>query len=178
MQAEKIIFPDDPEAATLQTVTGWVSRNGQFFGSDERIARYAGSTHARCEECGGTASKGWLVCDDCKGKRDAAKYAALERKKWDGEAMLYSDLKDRYYTDLSQADDDLEDGESLEKLMLRICEPNYPRQIDDDYFCDEMTEDGDLPDDLVAAMDAFNEVVKKSKPLSWSPGDYAVDLSE
>ena len=50
MPAQKpIIMYDAPEAASLKTVTGWVSADGRFFGSNEDLARYSGATHRRCE---------------------------------------------------------------------------------------------------------------------------------
>ena len=42
---KQIILPESPEAASVQTVTGWVSRTGRYWGNDERMARYDGSTH-------------------------------------------------------------------------------------------------------------------------------------
>ena len=44
MSETKIVLLEDAEAATLKTVTGWVSRDGLFFGSDERTARWSGAT--------------------------------------------------------------------------------------------------------------------------------------
>ena len=47
MAEKQIIMEDSPEAASIQTVTGWVSRTGRFWGNDERMARFDGSTHNR-----------------------------------------------------------------------------------------------------------------------------------
>ena len=44
---KKIILPESPEAASIQTVTGWVSSNGRYWGNDEHMARYDGSTHRK-----------------------------------------------------------------------------------------------------------------------------------
>lgn len=166
---------DSPEAAHKTTVEGWVSRNGFFFGDDERTARYEGCTHRTCEDCGAAIRKGSLVCGDCAEKRDAKRYAAMPRKPWDLKAMVYSDTLDKYYPDPEQAEDNLEEGQTLEDLRLIICEPNYARRIEDDYFCDEAAEDGELPDELQEAIEAFNAAVIKAPPLSWSPGKYALE---
>jgi hypothetical protein len=58
-------------------------------------------------------------------------------------------------------------------MPLIICVPNYPRQIDGDYWSDDLPEDGDLPTELEKAVDAFNKVIRNLQPLSWSPGKYA-----
>jgi len=46
-KAETVVMEDSAEAASVQTVTGWVSRLGHFFGANEgaeRTARYDGCT--------------------------------------------------------------------------------------------------------------------------------------
>lgn len=62
----KVIMRDSPEAASLQTVSGWVSRHGRFFGSDESIARYDGCTHVACSRCGAATEKRWTACTECR----------------------------------------------------------------------------------------------------------------
>ncbi|MEQ1969482.1 ead/Ea22-like family protein, partial [Xenorhabdus nematophila] len=47
--SKKIVMYDSPEAAQIKIVTGWVSRDGRFWGDDERMARYCGATHRQCE---------------------------------------------------------------------------------------------------------------------------------
>jgi hypothetical protein len=34
---EKIVMMDSDEAASIKTVTGWVARDGLFWGNDEHI---------------------------------------------------------------------------------------------------------------------------------------------
>ena len=43
---EQIIAYDSAEAASIQTVSGWVSRAGRFFGNDEHMARHDVTTSA------------------------------------------------------------------------------------------------------------------------------------
>lgn len=105
------------------------------------------------------------------------RYEAMLCAEWDGKAMLYSDSRDEYYSDTEAAHDDLEDGESIEDLRLVICEPNYARQIDKDFFCDEMTEDGDLPHEVINAMSAFNKAIS-GIVLSWFPGRRRLKITE
>ncbi|MNI64788.1 hypothetical protein D3C73_1202530 [compost metagenome] len=55
-----------------------------------------------------------------------------------------------------------------------------PRQIDpSDVFCDDLPEDGEIRDQqLVAAFDLLNEMIRQSEPLSWSEGKFAASLPQ
>jgi hypothetical protein len=98
----------------------------------------------------------------------------MPREIWNEEGGLYSDSYDKYFWSWEEVDDYCEDeGIKEEDLRLIICEPQYPRLIEEDYFCDEMAEDGELPDSIVKAMEDFNKVLKESEPLSWCPGKKA-----
>lgn len=169
---KEVILPDDPRAATLQTVTGWVSRCGMFWGKDERMARFDGSTHRKCEKCGELVEQR-SYCRPCADRREVEKYEAMPRKEWDGKAMLYSITCDRYYADLDDAFGDVDEGETLEDLRLVICEPNHVRPLTEDYFSDDLPEEGDTTEELFEAIGAFNEAVK-GVVLSWSPGKFAL----
>ncbi len=172
MNATKIIMRDSPEAAQPHTMTGWKSSDG-FFYKDEDTARYAGCTHVACSSCGAPCVKHYTHCDACRNAREIERYNALKKEPWDGVGMLYSDARDVYYTDISDAEDALEEGETLADLRLLICEPNYVRELDSDYCCDEVAEDGEPPDAVLEAMDAFNKAVK-GIVLSWSPSETAM----
>jgi hypothetical protein len=172
--SEIVILSDSPEAATLQTVTGWVSRDGRFFGSDERSARYSGSTHGKCNTCGGVCSKSWLICQACQDSKTVEKWKEAERMPWDGTTPLYSDAYDKYFFDDGAEEFAEDEGVSLEALRLRICRPVYGRLIDTDHFSDELPEDneGEVPDVIADAMEKLNEAIKAAGPLSWVPDKY------
>lgn len=172
----QIMF-DSPEAASIKTVTGWVSRNGMFFGADgERSARYSGCTHWKCstEGCETPTEKGWTHCPACREERDIAKYNALPKERWDGTGMIFSDAKDKYYNDMDEAEDDLDETESLESLRLLICIPNFARTVEEDYWSDDLPEDGELPDGIRKALDELNKAIRELGPISWTPGRVAV----
>ncbi|KGB00537.1 hypothetical protein DR73_495 [Enterobacteriaceae bacterium ATCC 29904] len=42
-QIEKVVMMDSPEAASIQTLTGWVDRQGRYWGKDEHQARWCGA---------------------------------------------------------------------------------------------------------------------------------------
>jgi hypothetical protein len=50
MPEEKVVMYESSEAASIQTVTGWVGADGRFWGNDEHMARYCGATHRHCEK--------------------------------------------------------------------------------------------------------------------------------
>lgn len=71
----------------------------------------------------------------------------------------------------------MDESQSLADLRLVICEPNYVRRLEPDYCCDELAEDGDVPDEVFEAMKEFNEAVA-CIVLSWSPGKTALALHQ
>lgn len=168
MSSEKIVMIDDDDAAQPYTMEGWKSRTGYFY-ADESLARYEGCTHRPCGQCGAPAEKAYTKCLTCR--EDAAKKRFLARPQanLDGEDWLYSEREDRFYPDLESAEDDLEEGETLEDLRLIICEPVTARALDSEYFEDELPEDEEIPEVIEAAIMAFNKAVK-DVILSWRPG--------
>lgn len=171
-----IVHFDSPEAAQLVTTSGWRSRDGYFYGDDERTARWAGCTHVNCRDCGAVTEKGHLICDACNEKASLERFIAMPRGPWKGREMLYSQSLDKYYNDPDEAIFDLEQGQKVDDLRLILCTPNMPRLLDVDDFSDELPEDGDyhdLPRELIDAIEAFNTVARACQPLSWSPGEVA-----
>ena len=177
--AKEIVMFNSPSAAGYRTgLSGWVARGGIYFGDGpgcERNARYAGCTHVACSKCGAPTPKSRTLCQDCNHLADLARYEAMPRVEWDGLAMLYSEARDNYYISQDAAEDELEPGETLADLRLVICTPNYASPLDEDYFCDELPEDGELPEEVADAVAAFNRSVNVIV-LSWSPGKFALAL--
>ncbi|UTG62418.1 hypothetical protein J2O09_05535 [Elizabethkingia anophelis] len=167
---EKIIMYDSPEAATYRkNIEGWVSSNGRFFGKDEHMARYDGSTHNKCE-CGSIAQKGYLKCDSCLRKDRIERYEKLPFKEYTGEPVFSWDQDQFFFSE-----DDIViymEENYLEKIALLCSEQNSYYEVANDYWADIMPEDsdGDLPDELQKALDNLNTVVKSLPPCSYSAG--------
>lgn len=174
---EEIIMFNSKEAAQFKTnLSGWVSRDGIYYGANERLARYVGCTHRPCEDCGEPIEKSWFICQKCREKKDIQRYKAMPKEIWNEEGGIYSDPHNKFFWSWNEVEDYCHDNEIKEEdLRLVICEPQYPRLIEEDYFCDELADDGDdeLPSEIVKAMEAFNRVLKQSAPLSWCPGNRA-----
>ncbi len=68
----KRILPHYNEAATYHTnLTGWISRDGSYFGNSanaEQDARLHGCTHKFCDKCGTVHRKEYVVCAICRRK--------------------------------------------------------------------------------------------------------------
>jgi len=181
-EAPTVVRYDSPEAAKLTTVEGWLSADGTFWPSTrsdaEHMARYCGCTHMPCSSCG-TYMKRNARCQPCHEARQTERYSAFPSEPWDGTTFVADFDGDRYFSDFEELLDAVSEGEyDLATLRLVHCEANYPSQIDaDDHFCDDLPEDGEVPDELSAAFDQLNAAIAKCGPLSWSHAKRAVELS-
>ena len=176
MNTEKIVLFSSDEAAQFKTgISGWVSRHGQFYGADERTARYDGCTHVICEDCGKPVERGYLVCKSCRENRDKLRYEAMPKEVWNEKGGLYSKTHDKYFWSWDEVEDYCNDEEIKEEdLRLVICIPEYLPLLDSsDYGCDELSEDGELPDAVIQAIEDFNKVIKETGAVSWSAGNKA-----
>lgn len=192
MTEKTIILEDSPEAASIQTVTGWVSRTGRFWGNDERMARYDGSTHKRCE-CGAIIEQR-SYCRKCSDRKEVERWQAMPEVEWNGSDYLYSQTADQYFRDEQEIADycaDFDEPCTPDDLRLVICTPNYLREVD---LCEdnseEMPEDGDescFTEDVQEALEALNKAIRESRTpaqaISWSPGKTkpkagSIDISE
>jgi hypothetical protein len=175
-QQETILPEDERAAKRVDGLSGWVSRQGQWWDQDERMARWSGATHVHCSSCGEPTEKTWTKCATCRATADHEKYARRERRKWNGTDMLYAETVDRWFADEDELRDYLDvEGLALEDLGLVIGEPIYALEIDPkDYYCDDLSEDGEVPGDIEDAFVALNAAIRNCRvPLSWRPGQYA-----
>jgi hypothetical protein len=98
---DKIILIDSDEAATYMTnIKGWVSSLGNYFGGNERIARYDGCTHKYCEICGSVINKnGLTICNACRHEKSVNRYNDMPKMEWSEDSPLYSDAFDVFLFD-------------------------------------------------------------------------------
>ena len=182
MKDEKIILAEDDEAAKFVTgLSGWVDKNGVFWGQLEEMARYASATHKKCEECkAAIIMRGYRYCADCREKKDIERYSKLEKKVWDGEVYLYSDRDDIYLADYQELHDYIYEREieNVDLLRLIICEPEHLRELDADYWADDLPEDAELPESVWSAIDALNASLKDAEIVSWHPGKFAAIIDK
>lgn len=176
MRDKKVVMYDSPEAASIQTVTGWVSSNGHFWRDDEHMARYDGSTHKKCA-CGETIERIYSYCRACSREITNKKFLSLPVEKWDGDTPLCLHDSDKYFFNedildyLAGLPDD-------EEVHICKCRPGYLGIVSEDNWADDLPEDGELPAAVAGAVDALNEVIKAAGPVCWWEDEIAIDLDD
>ena len=174
-QQSEMILASSPEAASIQTVTGWVARDGRFWGEDERMARFCGSTHRICESNpahGPVENRSY--CKACYAERKHAQWQAMPKAPFSGELMpLCVFDSDRFFFDIEDLRYWLEEHAlKPEGARLVQCKPVHAAPIDpNEHFADDLPEDGEVPDELREAFDALNAVIGTCKPLCWRPAN-------
>lgn len=176
-----IIFSDSSEAARFEIgISGWVSRDGRFYGDNEDLARYAGSTHRKCE-CGEVYTKNYY-CQKCSDTKERERFSKMPVVEWDGSAMLYDQNTDKYFSSIDEVIEHYEYEDTvLNSAMIIVCEPNYAREVESDYWCDELPEDtsfeecGGVDAETVELLEKLNAKLKNTI-LSYSPGTNRVDV--
>lgn len=172
---EQVVMADSEEAASIKTVTGWVSRTGRFWGNDEHMARYDGSTHKVCE-CGEVVENR-SYCRKCRERKEHEKYLAMPAVAWDGEAPLNLHGTDTYFFDEdSLLDHCADEGCQPKDLPLVICIPEYAKEIDaNEHYADYLLEDGEVPPEIEEAFQVLNATIRAcTTPLCWYPGTQSV----
>lgn len=170
MNEQKIIMYDSPEAAKFVTgISGWVSSSGKFYGNDEHLARWSGCTHTKCN-CGAIIpARSYTTCSDCRHKKASDEYLALQFKEYDGSPVVTWD-GDTYFFTEEDIIEYLEDQETDEIDLLFCREVKY-REVDSDYWADDLPEEGDIEPALQKALVDLNKVIKSLPPASYMPGN-------
>ena len=178
--SEKILYDSD-EAAQRKTLTGWLSKGGHFWPDKddpkfaEHHARWGGCTHKVCE-CGNEYEKHWTCCQECRDKKRLERYNDRELLEYSGQPV-YSDSFDEYFFREDDIYSYCMDNEvCYDDLCLIVCEPQYAREIDEEYWIDDLPEDTYLDDvapEISEALAEINKKIRDTKPiLSWMPGKY------
>jgi hypothetical protein len=95
------------------------------------------------------------------------------RKNGMGESPLCTYDDDRYFLDWESVEEYCKDGGlELDDLLLVICDPVKPRHFDGSLFEDYVAEDGEVPDDVLIALEVLNKAIDKAPPFSWYPGKF------
>lgn len=171
---KKIHIDDEESCKYVKNIEGWVSSNGRFYGFNKELAKYDGCTHISCKICGIHISKnGRTICKDCLDKKRFEEFKNLQKEKWDGECLIYSDVNDKFYDSVQEAQEDLEDNETLEDLHLLLCEPKSP-SISEDLFEEFILDE--TPSTLLSAIETFNNSVMSVRV--WYPTKKALDLEK
>ena len=184
---KKMVMFDDPTLVEYRTdLEGWTGPDGKYYGkgeSGERMARYANSTHTKCE-CGNLIKKGYSRCSTCSAVLSKANYLKLEEIEWDGKSMLCLRHDDKFFTDMDDVHEycEMEDVK-IEDLELMHCEKIVNiSQINIDEMNEEYcTEDESLSDfhpEIAKKVDELNELIKNTEPKIWFQTNKRIKLTE
>jgi hypothetical protein len=168
-----MVLYDSPEAATFKTgLEGWVSRDGHLYGADEHLARWSGCTHEKCPNCG-TVHEVRSYCKPCRDKEMTEKFATFPVEKWDGDTPLCLFDSDKYFFGEAVLD---WLADHPEDVLICKCKPGHLSQIDEDNWADDLPEDGELPTEVFAALEALNAAIRIAPTVCWWPDDIAIDV--
>lgn len=166
---------DWPTAASIQTVTGWVSSDGRFWGKDEDLARYAGSTHRLCKN---NPEHGEHIinemCEQCYEERKITQWESFPKREYDESPICTLDGETFFFGKYEILDWLEENNVELNDAKFLFCDPNYLSEIDNSYWADELPEETDLDGEVQDALDKLNFIIEKQGPCSYSPGSVAV----
>ena len=133
--------------------------------------------------CGRVHDKGRTICRACEAKIDREKYYALPMVEWDETTPVCDYKSDNYFWDiedvLEHLFDILEDAQKNgyePESRLVLCEPHYLHQLDGCEWEDDLADEGELSDEVGAAVDALNAVLKAQGPSCWYPGKQRIDM--
>ena len=174
MSEEKVIMYNDPSLFEPVKVDAFKGADGNVYMS-ESAARWNCCTHVECDNCGGAAWRGWLLCDNCREANQIDRYNQYGSEKWDGHTALYSESDDKFFFDEDEIRDYCVENERfIGTLRLVICKPIHLRQVDSSYWKDELPEDCDLPEPIQEALNKLNEVIRNHKePVAWEASKIA-----
>lgn len=178
MNTDKVILKDSPESATFRTdISGWVSAKGHFYGKDESLARYDGSTHKPCTTCGKLSKKEWAydVCNDCLHEKQVEKIRQRETVPYNPETPVVIANSDIYFFDEESLWEHLSDSEAPEgSILLEVCEPQYLNEINSEIWERVLPMDGEVEDiiskEVLDLVDQLNAKIREHPPVSWIPG--------
>jgi len=179
-EKEKVMYDAEGIVEYKTNIKGWVGKDGRFYGESEHLARYANSTHKKCE-CGKVMNKGYTKCDSCRHKAMVAAYKALEFQKWDGESPVCLYDHDEYFW----AEDDIElycEDHDIEPsgLMLMTCVPMGIPEVDYEYWEECSTEDESIFDfhpEFEKKVEELNKYIRGLKPRIWVQGKYRTEVN-
>jgi len=173
---DEIRMYDDPNLVEYRTnLEGWTGPDGLYHGkgeAGERRARYANSTHTKCD-CGAVIKKTRTKCDFCVSKSSHENFLKLEEVEWDGESMMCLRHDDKFFSDMEDVVEYCEENEvDIKKLELMHCEKQvHISEINIDELNEEYcTEDQSLSDfhpDIANKVEELNELIRNTEPKLW-----------
>lgn len=166
-----IIHYNTPNLVKQCKQDGWTTSDGSTF-KTEHIARYYECTHRKCKSCNNDTPKIYSLCEMCRESNDITKYNSYSGIQWDNIIPIYSESHDEYFFDQQELLDYIDENNvTIDKLRLVICKPTHLSQIDEDYWMDDLPEDGELSPNLKLALAQLNTIIQSEPPSAWIPSN-------
>ena len=110
------------------------------------------------------------LCKECSLKFYRKRFLAMPEKEWDGDSVIYYEDADIYFNDEDYLIEwCIENKKRPSELELVHCEPGRLRILEDDYWADNLPEEGKLPKNMLQAIDDLNKVVRATPAQVWLP---------
>lgn len=173
----KIILFDDPDIVQHRTdLKGWTGADGLYHGTGElgeRRARYANSTHKKCD-CGEVMEKNWMKCSKCREVSAKEDFEKIEQIEWDGESAMCLYQGDEFFFDMESVHEYCEYSDvDIKDIQLMHCEKQVDlAEVNIDELNEEyMTEDGEgvshYHPEIAAKAEELNELIRNAEPKLW-----------
>ena len=190
-------------ARRVEDLKGWACATCRRFCGDgdhaERMARWCCVKEVPCDECGKMTVKNWSLCTGCRSVKEAERHEKRKKVPAPADMMLYSDSLNEWFDNeddaWSHAADQVEMllgrdptgdevREKLEEMLLLHSNPVRPRELELSDMASDLLPDDDcdraldrLADEIGPQLEALNEAIEKSSPLSYTETDVAVDVA-
>ena len=99
-------------------------------------------------------------------------------EKWDGETPCCVFDSDIYFFDEDSLLDYVAEHEPDAELRICKCKPMHLSFVNEDNWADDLPEDGELPDEVAAAVEALNKAISEAGPVSWWEDKIAIDVED
>ena len=185
-EIKKILITDNEAATYFTDIKGWVSSKGNFFGEDEEVARYDGSTHTVCstKDCGEIVEKYKIFCDKCTHNNYIKRFNNLPVSDYKNEDcnVIFSDLLEEYFSDESDLYDRISeyciknsiDKDNFDESLFRLqpCKEIKLSEIQEsDILSEDIFSDYDikLPREIIIYLDLLNKEINDFKTGIYEP---------
>lgn len=181
---KKIILATDPDAVQEVTVKAYKCPDGYLY-FDEQVARHYSSTHLECSECTTIYPKnGRTLCKYCEEKSEQKKWEEMPHQEWDEEAPLYCNKNEKFFFNREEIEEFLSEYNLVPKdLRLIICEPCKLKEIETDYWSDDIVDDPleqsfeDRYPEIYQAIQEVNRLINEAGATSYFPtGKYRTEF--
>ena len=174
---DKPIILEAEADVEYKQVSGWVTKDGYFFGEDEERARLHTATHKKClrDSTHPIFTKN-SYCQVCYQLARDAKYESMEVVEWDGESYLTVFDDDKFFRDYETLNDYAEElGVAVDDLKLIICEKVGIPQIDVAIWDDLVEEYDMIPSEILYALEHLNQIIEDhGSDVMWQQGNKRV----